>query len=277
MSAKTVLSGVRIAVLGAGNMGQALVRGLVDKSVYPQYITVYDPDPKKVALLKKDANIRIAKTSRQAVSLADVVILAVKPQVLPEVCTEVSSGLPAGALVVSIAAGVTISGIEKHFKKPLSVIRVMPNMPAQVGQGISAYSVGRHATGKHRKIAEAVLAAFGEVVPVPEKMLDLVTAISGSGPAYFFLLAEKLIESAYELGMKAETAKKLAYHTALGSGRVMAETWEDPEDLITKVASKGGTTEAALKTFKRLGFGKIVQDAVKAAHRRSKELSEGRG
>lgn len=277
MSAKTVLSGVRIAVLGAGNMGQALVRGLVDKSVYPQYITVYDPDPKKIALLKKDANIRVAKTSRQAVSLADVVILAVKPQILPEVCAEVASGLPAGALVVSIAAGVTISGIERHFKKSLSVIRVMPNMPAQVGQGISAYSVGRHATAKHRKIAEAVLAAFGEVVPVPEKMLDLVTAISGSGPAYFFLLAEKLIESAYELGMKAETAKKLAYHTALGSGRVMAETWEDPEDLIAKVASKGGTTEAALKTFKRLGFGKIVQDAVKAAHRRSKELSEGRG
>lgn len=277
MSVKTALSGVRIAVLGAGNMGQALVRGLVDKSVYPQYISVYDPDPKKIVLLKKDANIRIAKTSRQAVSLADVVILAVKPQILPEVCAEVSSGLPAGALVVSIAAGITISGIEKHFKKPLSVIRVMPNMPAQVGQGISAYSVGRHATAKHRKIAEAVLAAFGEVVPVPEKMLDLVTAVSGSGPAYFFLLTEKLIESAYELGMKAETAKKLAYHTALGSGRVMAETWEDPEDLIAKVASKGGTTEAALKTFKRLGFGKIVQDAVKAAHRRSKELSEGRG
>lgn len=277
MSAKTVLSGVRIAVLGAGNMGQALVRGLVDKSVYPQYITVYDPDPKKIALLKKDANIRVAKTSRQAVSLADVVILAVKPQILPEVCAEVSSGLPAGALVVSIAAGVTISGIERHFKKPLSVIRVMPNMPAQVGQGISAYSVGRHATARHRKIAEAVLAAFGEVVPVPEKMLDLVTAVSGSGPAYFFLLAEKLIESAYELGMKAETAKKLAYHTALGSGRVMAETWEDPEDLIAKVASKGGTTEAALKTFKRLGFGKIVQDAVKAAHRRSQELSQGKG
>ncbi|MCG3176371.1 MAG: Pyrroline-5-carboxylate reductase [Candidatus Omnitrophica bacterium] len=276
MSAKTVLSGVRIAVLGAGNMGQALVRGLVDKSVYPQYISVYDPDPKKIALLKKDANIRAAKTSRQAVSLADVVILAVKPQTLPEVCAEVSSGLPAGALVVSIAAGVTISGIEKHFKKPLPVIRVMPNMPAQVGQGISAYSVGRHATAKHRKIAEAVLAAFGEVVPVPEKMLDLVTAISGSGPAYFFLLAEKLIESAYEMGMKADTAKKLAYHTALGSGRVMMQTWEDPEDLIAKVASKGGTTEAALKTFKRLGFGKVVQEAVKAAHRRSRELSEGR-
>ena len=111
---------------------------------------------------------------------------------------------------------------------------------------------------------------------VPEKALDLVTAVSGSGPAYFFLLAEKMIEAAYELGMKIDIAKKLVYQTAFGSGKVLAESQEDPEDLIARVASKGGTTEAALKVFQKNGFGKIIHDGVKAALRRSKELKEGR-
>ena len=152
----------------------------------------------------------------------------------------------------------------------------MPNMPALVGAGMSAFSLGRHATGRHKKIAEAILSAFGEIVQVPEKMLDLVTAVSGSGPAYYFLLTEKLIESAYELGMKVDIAKKLAYQTAFGSGRVLSQSQEDPEELIARVASKGGTTEAALKVFQRQGFGKIIQDAVKAAMRRSKEISKGK-
>ena len=276
MTAKSVLSGLKIGVIGTGNMGQALVRGLVEKSVYPQNISVYDVDPKKLALLKKESAVRIAKSSRQCVSLADVVILAVKPQILQEAVAEIASSVGKDALVISIAAGVPIAKIEGFFKKPLSVIRVMPNMPALVGAGMSAYSPGKHASTKERKIAEAILAAFVDHAQVPEKMLDLVTAISGSGPAYFFLLAEKMIEAGYEMGMKVDVAKKLVYRTAFGSGKVLAESDEDPEDLIAKVASKGGTTEAALKVFQRKGFGKIVQDAVKAAYRRSIELREGK-
>ena len=120
------------------------------------------------------------------------------------------------------------------------------------------------------------MGAFGEIVQVPEKMLDLVTAVSGSGPAYFFLLTEKLIEAAYEMGMKVDIAKKIAYQTAFGSGKVLIGSPEDPEVLIDRVASKGGTTEAALKIFQRQGFGKVVQDAVKAAYKRSKEISQGK-
>jgi len=273
---KSVLSGLKISVIGAGHMGQAMVRGLVIKSVYPQNITVFDVDAKKLNALKKETHIRLAKSNRQCVSLSDIVILAVKPQILREVIEEIASSLDPNCLVISIAAGMPIARIEQFFKKPVSVIRVMPNMPALVLAGMSAFSLGKHANQRHRKIAEAVLSAFGEMEQVPEKMLDLVTAVSGSGPAYFFLLAEKLIEAAYESGMKVDVAKRLVYQTAFGSGKVMLESREDPEVLIERVASKGGTTEAALKVYQKQGFGKSVHDAVKAAFKRSREISQGK-
>lgn len=275
MKEKSVLSGLKIGVIGAGNMGKALVKGLVEKSVYPQNISVFDLDTKKIDALKKEAHVKIAKSSRQCASLSDVVILAVKPKDLPQVAAEIASVLAKNVLVISIAAGVTIAKIESYFKKPVSLIRVMPNMPALVGSGMSAFSLGKHAMNKHRKIAEGILSAIGEAVETPERMLDLVTAVSGSGPAYFFLLAEKLIEAAYEMGMKVDIAKRLVYQTAFGSGKVLAQSGEDPEDLIARVASKGGTTEAALKIFQKHGIGKIIQDAVKAAFKRSKEISRG--
>ncbi len=273
MTTKTVLSGLKIGVVGAGNMGQALVSGLVEKSVYPQNISVYDVDKKKLDAIRKQSHVKIAKSNRQCVSLSDIVILAVKPQTIQQVIEDISTSVAPGTLVVSIAAGIPISKLESYFKKTVAIVRVMPNMPALVGAGMSAFSLGKHTTAKHRKIAEAILSAFGDVQPVPEKLLDLVTAVSGSGPAYFFLLAEKMIEAAYEAGMKVDVAKKLVYQTAFGSGKVLIENGLDPEDLIAKVASKGGTTEAALKVFQKQGFGKIVHDAVKAAYKRSREIS----
>lgn len=271
MKQRSALSGLKIAVIGAGNMGAALVRGLVEDSAYPQSLSVSDVDRKKLDELKKEG-VKIAKSNRQCVSLADVVILAVKPQILPETVADIATAVGKDALVISIAAGVPLSRIEQGFKRPVSLVRVMPNMPAQAGQGMSAFSLGRHANQRHKRIAEAILNSFGESAQVPERALDLVTAVSGSGPAYFFLLAEKLIEAAYELGMKADLAKKLVYQTALGSGTVMSKSEEDPDDLVARVASKGGTTEAALKVFQKRGFGRIVHEAVKAAHKRSIEL-----
>ena len=274
MTAKSALSGFKIGVIGAGNMGQAMIRGLVEKSVYPQNISVFDPDKKKLAETRKEANIKISKSARQCASLSDVLILAVKPQVLQQVIEDIASAVDPQTLVISVAAGVPMAKIESYFKKPISLVRVMPNMPALVGCGMSAYSLGKHAAAKHKKIAEAILGTFGETVLLPERSLNLVTAISGSGPAYFFLLAQKMIEAAYECGMKIDVAKKLVYQTLYGSGKVMVEGQEDPEVLIDRVASKKGTTEAALKVFQRSGFGKIVQDAVKAAAKRAQELSQ---
>ena len=272
MKQKSVLSGLKISVLGCGNMGQALVRGLVESSVYPQNISVFDVDKKKLDAIRKETPVRTAKSSRLCATLADVVILAVKPQILQELIEEISTVVGKDTLVLSIAAGVPLARLEQFFKKTVCVVRAMPNMPALVGCGMSAFSLGRHAQSKHRKAAEAILSALGEAAQVPEKWLDLVTAISGSGPAYYFLFSEKMIEAAYELGMKVDLAKKLVYQTALGSARMLVQTQEDPEDLISRVASKGGTTEAALKVFQKKGLGKIVQEAVKAAHKRSIEL-----
>ena len=151
MKSKSVLSGLKISVLGAGNMGQALVRGLVEKSVYSQHISVYDIDKKKLETLRKECSVKAAKSNRLSVTLADVVILAVKPQILQEVAAEISTAVSKDALVISIAAGVPMSRIEQYFKKPISLVRVMPNMPALVGSGMSAYSLGKHAGQKHKK------------------------------------------------------------------------------------------------------------------------------
>jgi pyrroline-5-carboxylate reductase len=264
---------LKVGVLGCGNMGQALSRGLVEHSFYPQNISVFDTDPKRTAELRREINVRVAKSSRQIASVADLVVLAVKPQVMESVLHEIGLCTPRTTAVLSVAAGIRIAQIQKAFKEKVGVIRVMPNMPALVGEGMSAYCLGPYATGHHRKLAETVLRSIGEVVEVKEGAMDLVTAISGSGPAYFFLLVEKMIEAACEMGMKADVAKKLVYQTALGSAKALIATREDPEVLIGRVASKGGTTEAALRLFRQKGFGKIVADAIGSAERRSKELS----
>ncbi len=275
MKEKSILSGLKIGVIGSGNMGKALIKGLVESSVYPQNISVFDLDKKKVDAVRKETHVKIAKSNRNCASLSDVLILAVKPKDLQGVAEDIASVIDRDCLVISIAAGMPLAKIGAYFKKPLPLVRVMPNMPALVGSGMSALSLGKYATQKHKKIAEAIFSAIGDVVETQEKMLDLVTAVSGSGPAYFFLLAEKLIEAAYEMGMKVDVAKRLVYQTALGSGKVLVQSGEDPEVLIDRVASKGGTTEAALKIFQKQGIGKIIQDAVKSAYQRSKAISRG--
>ena len=264
----------KTGVIGCGNMGSSILRGLADSGFYPQNLYATDPDPKKTKVIQKDLHIKISKTNRQLATICDVIILAVKPSVMASVLDEISHCTSKTTLVISIAAGVPISKIQKGFKEKLPVVRVMPNMPALIREGISAYALGSFAGPKHRNITAMILKSLGSVVEVKEKMMDLVTAVSGSGPAYFFLMAEKMIESAYELGMKSDVAKQLVYQTALGSAKVMLSEEEDPDVLIGRVASKGGTTEAALKVFQRKGFGKIVDDAIQAAYKKSKEISK---
>lgn len=265
---------LKVGILGCGNMGSSIAKGLVEKSFYPQNILVFDTDPKKAAALKKEISVRIAKSNRQIASICDAVILAVKPQVIEAVLDEIALCTPKSCVVLSIAAGVKIARIQKAFKEKVPVIRVMPNMPAQVGEGMSAYCAGTYAGASHLKLAESILSAIGKGVEVKESAMDLVTAISGSGPAYFFLLAQKMVEAACEMGMKADIAKQLVVQTALGSAKALSASGDDPEALIEKVASKKGTTEAALKVFRQRGFGKIVAEAVEAASDRSEELSQ---
>ena len=274
MATQKINKRLKIGVIGSGNMGSSILRGLSDSPFYPQNLYVSDPDAKKTQALKKELHIKVAKHNRQLASICDVVILAVKPNVMESVLDEISLQTPKTTLVISIAAGVPLSKLQKGFKEKVPLVRVMPNMPALIGEGISAYALGNYTASRHRAVTEMILKSLGEVVEVREKLMDLVTALSGSGPAYFFLLAEKLVEAAYELGMKSDVAKKLVYQTALGSAKVMLHKSEDPDVLISRVASKGGTTEAALRVLKRKGFGKIITDAVQAACKRSEELRE---
>lgn len=274
MSEAESLKRIKVGVIGCGNMGASLVKGLVESGFFPQNVSIFDPDTKKMNALKKEMNIRIAKGNRPLASLVDVLILAVKPNLIDPVLEEIKTCTPATTLIISIAAGVPINRIQKFFADKPPVVRAMPNMPATIRHGMTAYALGSMCYPKHRKLAEKILQSLGETIEVKEKMLDLVTAVSGSGPAYFFLLTEKIIEAATHLGMKADMAKKLVYQTAIGSANLLTKSTEDPDVLIGRVASKGGTTEAALKVFAQKGFGKIVVDAVKAAETRAHELSQ---
>lgn len=263
---------LKIGVIGCGNMGSSIVRGLVEGGVYPHRILIHDADPAKSRALAKASRARVAKGNRPVASVSDVLVLAVKPKDIEPVLDEVSLVTPESTLFISIAAGIPIGKIEAALKRKHPVIRVMPNLPALVHAGVSAYAQGSACSEKHARIAEALLQSLGPVVPVKESLMNLVTAVSGSGPAYFFLLAEKMIQAACEFGMKAETAKKLVYQTAFGSAKMLVDSDEDPDELIAKVASKGGTTEAALAAFDRRKFGEAVKEAVGAALTRGAEL-----
>ena len=206
---------------------------------------------------------------------AQIILLAVKPQDFSVLASELGA-LRRNQLVISIMAGFPLSKL-KTLLCHQRLVRAMPNLAARVGQAYTVWQAGVRLSAKERQIVAAVFSSLGKSVEVHnEDMIDRATALSGSGPAYFFLLAEKMIEAAYELGMKVDLAKKLVYQTAFGSGKVLTGSAEDPEDLIAKVASKGGTTEAALKMFQKKGFGKIVQDGIKAAYKRSKQLRNDR-
>ncbi len=270
------LADKKIGVIGLGNMGGAIVNGLLSSgAVKKANIIGFDSDAaKRAAAVKKYG---ISATTRSILEVAahcDIVIFAVKPQNIDEVLAEISF-YGKNRLYISIAAGITTRRIEKalaRIPKP-RVIRVMPNTPALVGEGISAICKGRYAAAKDLKVANEIFSSVGEVVNLNEKHFDVVTAVSGSGPAYFFYFKEALIETAVSLGMDRVTAKRLVSKTALGSARLLIGSGQEPGVLRQRVTSKGGTTEQAIKVFDRSGMKRIVGKAVAAAVRRSKELS----
>lgn len=254
-------------------MGGAILGGLISSGAVKRDAAVgFDNDPAKCAVARKKYAIAISGV--EALAHCDIVILAVKPQNMEGVLEEIS--LYGGdRLYISIAAGITTARIEKTLGARPRVIRVMPNTPALVGEGISALCKGRYASAKDLKAADEIFSGVGETVNISEKYFDLVTAVSGSGPAYFFYLKEALIGAALRLGMDRATARKLVSKTALGAARLLMESGSDPEDLRRRVTSKGGTTEQAIKVFERSGMKKIVEKAVMAAAKRSRQLSEG--
>ncbi len=259
-----------IGVIGCGNMGSALISGMLQKHFrQPNEFVVCDTDAQRLDAVK-EWKVQQAQSNADLAAGTRVILLAVKPQQMDDVLNEIRPHLKHRPLIISIAAGIPIRRIEEKAGPSVPVVRVMPNTAVLVGSGISAISGGEHALNLHVGEAEAIFSCVGEVVRVSEELLDVVTAISGSGPAYFFFLMEQMIETGVSLGLSSETARKLVFKTAEGAAKLVLI--RDPRELRAQVTSKGGTTEAAFAVFLEKRLGEVIQEGIRAAAARAKEL-----
>jgi len=266
----------KIGIIGCGNMGEAIFSRLAQVMDKSTALMVSEMDAARRDAILAKYKIIVEIDNNYVVKYSDVIILAVKPKDLESVLTqEICCGVSPNKLLISIAAGITTKHIENTVGKDIPVIRVMPNMPAIIGEAISSISAGTSANREHMETAREIFSMIGDVVEVDEKMVDAVTAISGSGPAYFFYFIEMLIDAAKKLKLDPKTAEMLAVKTAIGSAKLLDALKEEPESLRRRVTSKGGTTEAALKVFNKKKLKEIVRAATAEACKRSKELSKG--
>jgi pyrroline-5-carboxylate reductase len=267
------LKGKKIGIIGLGNMGGAILNGLISSGAVGKAAVVgFDKELSIRAGASNKYSILISRSVSELVTRCDVIIIAVKPQNIDEVLKEISF-YGKDSLHISIAAGVTTQRIEETLGGKSRVVRAMPNTPALVGEGISALCKGRYASRSDLKTAGEIFSSVGEAVELDEKYFDVVTALSGSGPAYFFYLKEALIDAAVSLGMDRKTAKRLVFKTALGSARLLIESGCEPGLLRQRVTSKGGTTERAIAVLEKANIKEAVARAVRAAFKRSRELS----
>ena len=263
-----------VAVLGAGVMGETLVSGLLRAGWSSQDIVITERRPERAAELADRYRVRVLNNT-EAVADADTVVLVVKPQDMAGLLDEVAGALRPGALVVCIAAGISTSFVEARLAAGTPVVRVMPNTPALVDQGMAAVSPGSHCDEQHLERAEALLRATGKVLRVPEHHQDAVTAISGSGPAYIFYVVEAMIEAGVLLGLPRSTATELVVQTLYGAATMLRETGEHPTVLREQVSSPAGTTMAALRELDDHKVRAAFLTAMEAARDRSRELSSG--
>ena len=265
----------KIAFLGGGNMAEALIKGILSAGVAKaDEMLVTDVSADRLAHLRKTYGITVPKDNRDAVTAAGIVMLCVKPQVMDAVLKEIADVAGARKLVISIAAGVTIARIEKALTAGPRVIRVMPNTPALVLSGAAGLAAGSTSTVSDMMTAQQIFGAVGRSVVVEEKLIDAVTGLSGSGPAYVFTIIEALADSGVKAGIPRELALELSAQTVYGAAKMVLETHEDPGRLREKVTSPGGTTVEGLRVLEKGKFRETLMDAVEAAAARSKELGK---
>jgi pyrroline-5-carboxylate reductase len=266
---------MQIAFIGGGHMTTSLVGGLLRRGTPAASLRVSDPVPAQLERLARDFGVRGGSDNQEAVSDADLVVLAVKPQDMASAARGIARELAARRrVVISIAAGIRLQALARWLGDGVPTVRAMPNRPALIGAGITALYAGNGVSGPDRDAADDLMSAAGETVWLEqESQMDVVTAVSGSGPAYFFLLIEALEAAGVEHGLPQATARRLAVATAQGAGRMAAESGEAPAVLREQVTSKGGTTAAALEVLESAAVRAIFHRAVAAATRRSAELS----
>jgi len=263
----------RIAFIGAGNMANSLIRGLIAKGVPGQQIAACDLDTTKLAQLQTECGIRTGSMAEVAAD-ADVVLLAVKPQGMAGVCEALRPSLKQGVLIISIAAGIPLRSLEAWLGSERAIVRCMPNTPALVLEGATGLFANANTSGAQSALAEAILSAVGTSAWLTsEDAINAVTALSGSGPAYFFLLMEAMEQAGVAMGLAPELARQLTLQTALGAAKLAAGSDVAPDELRRRVTSPGGTTEAAIRSFEGAQFRAVVEQALFAAQKRSVELA----
>ena len=261
-----------VAIFGAGVMGETLLSGLLRSGRPVDELVITERRADRAAELTEKYGVRVLDNA-DAADLADTLVLVVKPQDMGALLAEIHAHVAEGNLVVSLAAGITTTYLESRLPQGRAVVRVMPNTPALVDQGMAAVSAGAHCDTAHLAEAQALLAATGKVLEVPEKLQDAVTAISGSGPAYIFYVVEAMIEAGVVLGMPRSTATELVVQTLFGAATMIKETGQHPTVLREQVTSPGGTTAAALRTLDDHKVRAAFITAMEAAARRSAELA----
>jgi len=264
---------VTVAIIGAGVMGETLLSGLIRGGRDVADLLVGEKRPERAAELRERYGVEVVANTEAAA--AETVVLVVKPQDMADVLSEIAPHLRPGQLLVSLAAGIPTRAIEKHIPDGVAVVRVMPNTPALVDEGMAAISAGSHCDDEHLATAEDLLSATGRVVRVPEKQQDAVTAISGSGPAYLFFVVEAMIEAGVHLGLPRTTATELVVQTVVGSAKLLRETGTHPTVLREQVTSPGGTTAAAIRQLEDHKVRAAFITAMEAARDRSVTLAEG--
>ena len=267
-----------IAVIGAGNIGEALISGLVNAGVDPETITATNRTPQRSEELNRRYGVNTTDDNEAATTNADVCFLCVKPYAVTDLIEELSETIASNetaTVVVSMAAGVTLGAMTEAAQSAgTPIVRVMPNTPMQVGKGISVVAFGKYVDEDQQELVTELLGACGKVAVVPESLIDAAAALSGSGPAYYFLLTETLVDAGVQMGLPRETAMLLATGTAEGAGAMLARSGKPPADLRADVCSPAGTTVQAVRELEESGMRGAFYRAVEAATNRAAELGE---
>ena len=265
----------KIGVIGTGNMGGALISGLVgSRSSAPENIICSDIRKDKLKSIKETYGVATTTNNREVAKISEIVIYSVKPQIMASILKETASCLDMSKLAISIAAGVPLEAIEACLDNEPRVIRVMPNIPASVKEGATAIAAGKHASKNDLRLAKAIFDSVGKSVILEENLMDAITGLSGSGPAYIFLIVDALADAGVKMGLSREDALFLSAQTVLGAAKLLMETKEHPGRLKDRVTSPGGTAIAALHTLEEGGLRTTLINAVEVATKRSRELGE---
>jgi pyrroline-5-carboxylate reductase len=265
-----------VAILGAGNMAEGILAGALDRGVLKAtQVRASDPVEDRRRLFAARFGVHVTPDNAEAAKGANIVLLSIKPQTFHAEAAALAAALCKDCCIISIMAGITTATIEEKLGGSARVVRTMPNLPIRVGAGVSGLCKGKHATAQDMAFAMRLFEAGGKAIPLDdENLIDAVTAVSGSGPAYFYYFVEAMADAGVQLGLTRQQALTLAEYTCLGAGRMMVETGEDPALLRQKVSSKGGTTLAALEVMEKAGVKEKIQAAVLRACERAKELAK---